>query len=196
MLLSITNLPPLVSFSYCVMLFFYAAKTIHTSWLVRTLSQSSVNKTPSRETVYVLHQCSGHWQVSGMWLWAEKKNGISLSSWLQASGLHFRRMLELETSEVVPALNLRSACLPCCRVLFVFFFCVWVNCSSGGIPAPPETCVLCFTFLFFNPHFTLPFVLLILTATPTHRPVVTVSQLLSALVGETWMHLCVLQGCL
>lgn len=81
--------------------------------------------------------------------------------------------------------------LPCS----FFFFCGWVNCGSGGIPAPPETCVLCFPFLFY-PHFTLPFVLLILTATPTHGPVVTISQLLSALVGKTWMHLCVLQDCL
>lgn len=117
-----------------------------------------------------------------MWLWAEKME-FHFSSWLQASGLHFRRMLELETSEVVPVLNLRSTCLPCCRVPF----CVWVNCSSGGIPAPPETCVLCFLF-FFYPYITLPFVRLILTATPTHGPVVTVSQLLSALVGKNWMH--------
>lgn len=121
----------------------------------------------SRETVCVLHRFSGHWQVSGMWF----------SSWLQASGLLFRRMLELETSEVVPALNLCSACLPCCRVPF----CVWVNCGSGGIPAPPETCLLCFLFFFFNPCITLPFVRLILTATPTHGPVVTISQLLSSL---------------
>lgn len=146
MLLSITHLPPLISFSHYVMLFFYAVKTIHTSWLVRTLSQSSVNKTSSRETVCVLHQCSGHWQVSGMWLWAGKKMEFYFSSWLQASGLHFRRMLELETSEVVPALNLRSACLPCCRVLFFFF-------ASGLIAAPEEFLHLlkhaCCVFLFF-----------------------------------------------
>lgn len=39
-------------------------------------------------------------------------------------------MLELGTSEVVPALNLSSACLPCCRVLFL--------CAPGLIVAPEE----------------------------------------------------------
>lgn len=71
--------------------------------------------------------------------------------------------------------------------------------APGLIAAPEEFLHLlkdaCFVS-FFYPHITLPFVPLILTATPTHGPVVTSSQLLSTLVGKAWIHLCVLQDCL
>lgn len=87
-------------------------------------------------------------------------------------------MLELETSEVVPAWNLSSACLPC----FVFF-------SPGLIAAPEEflhllkhACCVSFSSSFYL-HIILAFVRLILTAAPTHGPVVNISQLLSAFVS-------------
>lgn len=130
------------------MLFFYAVKTIHTSWLVRTFSQSSVNKTPSRETVCVLHQCSGHWQVSGMWLWAEKKMEFHFLPDCKPVAYILEECLSWKPVKLCQ--RWISALLVCHVAVFCFFFfSVWFNCGSGGIPAPPETCVLCFPFLFF-----------------------------------------------
>lgn len=56
----------------------------------------------------------------------------------------FRRNARVETSEAVPAHESQLcvfAMLPC-------FFCVWVNCGSGGIPAPPRTCIHAWSIFF------------------------------------------------
>lgn len=58
----------------------------------------------------------------------------------------FWRNARGETSEAVPAHESQLcvfAMLPC-------FFCVWVNCGSGGIPAPPRTCIHAWSIFF--PH--------------------------------------------
>lgn len=58
----------------------------------------------------------------------------------------FWRNARGETSEAVPAHESQLcvfAMLPC-------FFCVWVNCGSGGISAPPRTCIHAWSISF--PH--------------------------------------------
>lgn len=99
--------------------------------------------------------------------------------WLRASGLYFGRMLALKPVKLCQSWIQAPHV---CRVATVF--CVWVNCSSGGISAPPHTCIhACSVFLLIPLSVFVRFPLF-LPQTPTHADLLcaTTSWFLCALV--------------
>lgn len=85
--------------------------------------------------------------------------------WLRASGLYFGRMLALKPVKLCQSW---IQALHVCRA--VTFFCVWVNCGSGGTPAPPHTCMHTCSVFFLIPLSLSLFVAV--TFSHTQRPVV------------------------
>lgn len=61
---------------------------------------------------------------------------FQLLFWRWASGLYFGRELVLKAVKLCQSW---SQALHVCHA--ATFFCVWVNCGSGGIPATPQTCI-------------------------------------------------------